>query len=526
MYPLEFVKLPAKSDIWIMYIDGEHCRNVNKPYIENGTIHFPYDVVCEKLHCTKAIDEEYVDADTLLKYHNVSLTWEKEAQAIYITSTVHYDGYRCFDDVIDNPVNSLEFLGRYCYIDAFVEDITETNVVLKKHKDDLVSIDLKKSNHRSAEGTSNVAINVGGTYRFCFELLSINKNSFCGRLMETADIPNINTQYGFMQYRVQDWKKIEKWIREEETNIKKNVQVYFVLTHLAGMHGVRIACLNIFCEKLVDSIRKISGEQKIGIDISILEYSSGSSWVGDKHTDSKKVIWNAIEAYGLNEFGSALKLLDDELRQFHSDKEEYKPIIIFAQAGMPTDNFVPILEKITENQVFSNALRIVVPFTSADWTDGDVVNSLIGTTGLLISGDEYENDESYSPYNDIDIFAERITKAILIHVKKDSSVNKIDSNQKKIIDMLTRYNASVESAQKLKAFLLDCIPEERAIRNVLVAAYSEGVIEEIKNNQDSIILRNRFVKKMVNNYGFSEQIVIWAFDTWKYYCENEDGICK
>ena len=330
MYPLEFVTLPNKTDVWLMYVDGESVRTANKPYIENGVIYLPYADVCEKLHCDEVVDAEYVDADTLIKHHKVSLTWEEEANAIYITSTLHYDGYRCFDDVIADPRKSFEILGRYCYIDAVVQEITETDVIVKKSVEDLISLNLRKSNFRSAEGTSKVPLNVGGKYRFCFELLSVDKTEFNGRLMETANIPSISTKYGFMQYRVKDWKKIEKWMQDQEIN-----------------------------------------ETEINADI-------------------KEVV---------------------------------------------------------------------------------------------------------------------------------------DENQKKIIDMLIKYITSIDSSKKLKAYLLDCIPEERAIINVFVAAYSEGIIEEIRKAKDTVILKKRFVKKMMDNYGFNEQIVTWTFDTWNYYCKSEDEIC-
>lgn len=68
----------------------------------------------------------------------------------------------------------------------------------------------------------------------------------------------------------------------------------------------------------------------------------------------------------------------------------------------------------------------------------------------------------------------------------------------------------------LRALLSDCLPEERAKVNQLMAAVDSGVLEEIQReaNPENALFKQRMVKLIENEYGYALFVCAWVANVW------------
>lgn len=83
-------------------------------------------------------------------------------------------------------------------------------------------------------------------------------------------------------------------------------------------------------------------------------------------------------------------------------------------------------------------------------------------------------------------------------------------------EVITKYPECLESSEKLRAYLTDLYPNEKAKVSIIVAIFSCGIANEIKrmNTIDEMVL-SRYCDKLENDFGFyaklsKECIGIWA----------------
>lgn len=92
--------------------------------------------------------------------------------------------------------------------------------------------------------------------------------------------------------------------------------------------------------------------------------------------------------------------------------------------------------------------------------------------------------------------------------------NKMDDDQRIIVEYLLKYTSAWRNTKGLKAILADCIPDKKVLRNVMVSAYEEGIYEEIKFAKDYKFVTHKYKKILCEDYGIGEKYANWAIETW------------
>lgn len=82
-------------------------------------------------------------------------------------------------------------------------------------------------------------------------------------------------------------------------------------------------------------------------------------------------------------------------------------------------------------------------------------------------------------------------------------------------EVITKYPECLESSEKLKAYLTDLYPDEKAKISIIVAISNSGIAEEIKKLEtvDEMTI-SRFCDKLENTYGFSQKLSYECLNLW------------
>ena len=82
-------------------------------------------------------------------------------------------------------------------------------------------------------------------------------------------------------------------------------------------------------------------------------------------------------------------------------------------------------------------------------------------------------------------------------------------------EVITKYPECLESSEKLRAYLTDLYPNEKAKVSIIVAIFNCGIADEIKNMKtiDEMAL-SRFCNRLENEFGFSQKLVRNCLELW------------
>ena len=85
----------------------------------------------------------------------------------------------------------------------------------------------------------------------------------------------------------------------------------------------------------------------------------------------------------------------------------------------------------------------------------------------------------------------------------------------KLKEVITKYPECLESASKLRSYLVDLYSEEKARIRVIVDSYDCGIYEKIKSvdNADKLFL-NGLYNTLEKDYGYSHAISEWCINQW------------
>ena len=85
----------------------------------------------------------------------------------------------------------------------------------------------------------------------------------------------------------------------------------------------------------------------------------------------------------------------------------------------------------------------------------------------------------------------------------------------KFCELLFNYPEAINDRAKLKALLSDYFPEKKIYTNIILMAFDEGMVQEIKKTSDfDFLKKQRLVARLVNNYGISEDLANVAINAW------------
>ena len=91
-------------------------------------------------------------------------------------------------------------------------------------------------------------------------------------------------------------------------------------------------------------------------------------------------------------------------------------------------------------------------------------------------------------------------------------------------NLFEQFPDCIISRKKLKGILLDYFPEERVKVNLILNAFDEGIIDEIKTCSElNQIMFGRWKKIIIDNYGVSEENAEWTIEYW---FKNYGHVCE
>lgn len=184
-------------------------------------------------------------------------------------------------------------------------------------------------------------------------------------------------------------------ILEEISPAPRRVMTIFYLIDTSGsMKGARIGAVNAAmddCRSLLKDVAAANDDADI--KIAVMEFSSGFEWVTPA-TGSVSVEdfqWRDLNAYGLTDFGAALKELDKKLSRnefLKSQTGAYAPVILLFSDGQPTDQWEEALNKIRANNWFKNAIKIAIDINGE--SDKNVLAQFTGNVEAIIESNDNE----------------------------------------------------------------------------------------------------------------------------------------
>ena len=82
-------------------------------------------------------------------------------------------------------------------------------------------------------------------------------------------------------------------------------------------------------------------------------------------------------------------------------------------------------------------------------------------------------------------------------------------------DVITKYPECLESASKLRSYLVDLYPEEKARIRVIVDSFDCGIYAKLKQEKTvDKIFTDRLCNTLEKDYGYTHTLSIWCIDEW------------
>ena len=150
---------------------------------------------------------------------------------------------------------------------------------------------------------------------------------------------------------------------------KRIMPVFFLVDTSKSMEGQKIGAVNAAIEEILPDLRHMSESQADSeIRLAVLRFSTGCEWVTPGGLISLDSFgdWDALEAEGLTDLGSAFAELNAQLSEtgfiyrVSGSSGFYAPVIILLSDGEPTDDWYGELKKLQQNKWYQSAIRIAI----------------------------------------------------------------------------------------------------------------------------------------------------------------------
>ena len=92
----------------------------------------------------------------------------------------------------------------------------------------------------------------------------------------------------------------------------------------------------------------------------------------------------------------------------------------------------------------------------------------------------------------------------------------MDDIQKRLTQMLEEWPDCVDDRRQFRSLLQDYIPQNKLQANLLLNAYDEDVVTQLKSCSDVTLHALQLAKSLSDNYGVTKESAIWSVVTWCY----------
>ena len=81
--------------------------------------------------------------------------------------------------------------------------------------------------------------------------------------------------------------------------------------------------------------------------------------------------------------------------------------------------------------------------------------------------------------------------------------------------LVKQYSYAINDRQILKGLLSDFYPNNKLYVNILLMAYDEGMVSEIRASENiEYFMKQRMSSRLANNYGISDNLAMSVIDAW------------
>ena len=89
-----------------------------------------------------------------------------------------------------------------------------------------------------------------------------------------------------------------------------------------------------------------------------------------------------------------------------------------------------------------------------------------------------------------------------------------------IIEILKDNSDIISDKKRLNGILMDCIPNNKALRNALIISFEEGIVESFQEKDFNRTLFE-FNRVLTEDYGLNDSITQEALDIWVRICKTD-----
>ena len=181
-------------------------------------------------------------------------------------------------------------------------------------------------------------------------------------------------------------------IKETERPARKLLPIIYVLDSSGSMEGNKIACVNRAMKETMEVMKSVSNENPTAeLKVGAIEFSTGAEEITkDGLVYLEDFYWTDLTAGGLTDYGSALKMLHEDMSRegwIKSDIGYKPPVMIFMSDGRPTDDYKAALENLkVSNKWFQIASKIGIAIGGD--ADRSVLAEITGNPEAVIKVDD------------------------------------------------------------------------------------------------------------------------------------------
>ena len=276
------------------------------------------------------------------------------------------------------------------------------------------------------------------------------------------------------------------------TNLRKMLTIYYLIDTGAQMVGDKIGSINSAMEEAitVDLPDISTANDDAEIRVAIIQFSTGASWVTPGTVPVGELIWNDLHASGANDFGQALRLLEEDLISFNP-RTNFAPVILAFSNAPVTDEYTEILKRLDQMDCFRKGHKIGISIGSD--ADKKALEAFAGSRGSVIA----VNDK-------------HTLKALM---------RKTDIEESSMIDLkavITNHPYCIKDRASLRAVLLDLYPNEKLMINVLSTIYESGLPQRISTLKElGALTLESYISLLEDSYGIIKDharngLLLWA----------------
>jgi len=159
---------------------------------------------------------------------------------------------------------------------------------------------------------------------------------------------------------------------------------FFWLADCSGsmMRDGRIQALNNAAAEALPHMRRVAKDNpNVEVLVRVLRFSTGAHWIGERATPLAQFVWPALQAGGVTDLGSAIRLLTDDLQSPPMPKRALSPVIVLLSDGRPTDDYELALRDLLQLPWGQHAVRLAVAIGRD--ADRDVLRQFIADPDVV-----------------------------------------------------------------------------------------------------------------------------------------------